>query len=282
MKALILGTGPSLNHCPHIDLDTGEVVSSGFVVIGMNDVPTRVACDWWVFADWASWWKWSEPDENAERSNIAHGGVIGSPKIFTKRDQSKEYERRRPRLDARGFDMTSREDAMARFAQLDFSPCAETVPVPSRVEACNNGTRYNVRQFTGSLAIMLAYYLRVDEVEAWGCEMSGDGAFNGRGGTRTDARWRFQLMVWGTWVEAFAVQGVKVYRADADGALHVDTGSPRMEHAVATRPGRWTYHNQHGRVTQTFVAANEQDFRRKLEPMLGRERAQKVKVEEVG
>lgn len=147
-------------------------------IIGVNNVVEKWACDWWAFADWDQFVK-TKP--------------IGTPKIFT---------RVRTLDKLRHFAPDHVELFKAANATTDI---AAGIPLIDK-----QAPFYN---WSGPLALGLAYMLGAEQVDCYGCDMGGnEDAFGHKNNGRNAWRWAEEKKIWARLEQLIAARGGRVRR----------------------------------------------------------------------
>ncbi len=187
MKIALVSEGPSARAFPG---------GAGYDhVVGVNTVPTRWPCDWWVFAD---------PD-----IYVCEGpSILGRPKMLT--TSSLERAMNEKRFQAAGLETRYREDRAAhRIYTEEEMPLLPAMPrdVPI-LEAGNRRGQPRWFNYSGLGALVCCWFLGQGvleptrdpvrtEVDVYGVDLQGIGDVNGKNGIgRTEGRWERERCIW--------------------------------------------------------------------------------------
>ena len=175
MTAALISQGPSAALYPAPE---GERAPEYDLVIGINWVPTRWPCDWWVFVDWDMWVKGQDHFEGQ------------SLRIATMGDWRKSIERQAP------------------AHQITI---AEYVPF----ESMTPPTQAHWRGSTGTYALGVAWHLGIRDLDVYGVDLCGTSDFmgDGAGTSRTPDRWKEERGIWNRMVTDLDRAGMRIRRA---------------------------------------------------------------------
>lgn len=168
-------------------------------VVGVNGVPTRWLCDWWVFAD---------PDFYV----CVGPSVIGHPMILT--TSSLERAMNEHQFRAAGLEERYREDrAAGRIKAEEDMPLIPAMP--REVPILSGGNRRGQARwfnYSGLGGLTCCWFLAGDEgsveVDVFGVDMQGIGDVHGKDAVcRSVERWERERRIWDGLVEGFERTG---------------------------------------------------------------------------
>jgi hypothetical protein len=166
------------------------------LVVGVNHVPARYECDWWVFNDGPMYlWVLNECP------------VIGRPRICSGpyfqtwiREEGARNEISRTRWESGDKELLFNPEDIDTLPihMADFLPVAET-------------GRIRWGKYTGNVALMLAWWLGADVMDVHGIDLDGDSDFQGTShDTRLGGRWECERPITAGIVRALRASGVTV------------------------------------------------------------------------
>jgi hypothetical protein len=175
MTAALISQGPSAALYPAPE---GQRAREYDLVIGINWVPTRWPCDWWVFVDLPMW---------TQGINWFDGQTL---RIATHPDYFETMRNQAP----------GHKIVLAELVALRFL----TPP-----------TQALFGRSTGTDALALAWTLGIRDLDVYGVDLCGTADFRGDGAgcSRTPDRWKVERMVWNRTVADLERAGMRIRRA---------------------------------------------------------------------
>lgn len=173
-------------------------------VIGVNEIPTRYACNWWSFSDPGTYRKYY-------KDLISHAD--GSPRVCTKKKAASSITKQ--------VDLTSnRTKSIVTYDEFDLHDDTKA--------EFDTAVRGNWMRYSGPPALLFALHLAkkhdLKRVDCYGCDMSGSVGFDPEANkvtSRTPMRWAKESKLWQAIIAEATINGIGVQHARraSDGVL---------------------------------------------------------------
>ena len=209
LKIAVLSRGPSFAVTwrkvdPHgwgrLDAEVARIYQE---VIGVNDIPTSHAVDWWVFRDYISMEKWA-PEIKSHFPQIFTGPHVMNDLVI-----------------GRHWDNAERLATMKKQGRVIYDYELETPMEFPRGPEPNKWSSWS-----GIAALGFAYHRiqkyrtphhRDPTIDCYGVDLSGTlDVFGNSNTSRDDDRWARELVTWDAMVEVIHKAGITVNRITPD------------------------------------------------------------------
>lgn len=212
MRVAVLSRGPSFNETwarvdpngsGRLDIVASETYE---LIIGVNDIPTSIPCDWWVFRDWVSMDNWV-----ANVRTIGKKGEGRFPGIFTGPHVLDDLILRRL------FHHAERLATMRKGGRVIWD---WDLAIPWNFPSGPTPGKWSAKSGTAALGFAFCQIQKLRRpgdtelaIDCYGVDLEGTlDSFGNKNTTRDPDRWRQESETWDAMVEIIHKTGIRVNR----------------------------------------------------------------------